>query len=529
VCIADLASPDLKARPQKSEVVMTWFGRVEHLHTDRLKLCVALAAWIILAWVCRTNAYADDGGVASGEGIVPKSVHTQRIVVPGGSSSAEGWAAEQRGEYAKAVKWYRQAAEQGDANAQGHLGYMYDYGLGVPQNPPEAMKWYRKAAAQGERSAQNNLGNLYLNGRGVPQDDAEAAKWYRKAADRGDAAAQFNLGAMYSHGRGVLQNDTEAVQWYRKAADQGDVHSQLSLAIMYTYGRGVPQNYILAHMWYNLAASRYGTAQRRDEAIKGRGFVASLMYPAQIAEAQRLAQNCIQNNYKQCGVDRPQMARGDERRASPPPTAQREVASSGTGFFVSESGHIVTNAHVVEDCLTVKSSRGGQISKVSIDEQSDLALYVASEKPKAFARIRGGHGAKAGEPVVAIGFPLSGLLTSDPVVTTGIISALSGLGNDRRTIQITAPVQPGNSGGPLLGDNGSVVGVVVAKLNALKVAEITGDIPQNVNFAVSLGTLQSFLNANDVPYVLDDNSATKSPADITAEASHYTVLLECLK
>jgi S1-C subfamily serine protease len=177
----------------------------------------------------------------------------------------------------------------------------------------------------------------------------------------------------------------------------------------------------------------------------------------------------------------------------------------------------------------VKSSRGGQISKVSIDGQSDLALYLASEKPKAFARIRGGRGAKAGEPVVAVGFPLRGLLSSDPIVTTGIISALSGLENDRRTIQITAPVQPGNSGGPLLGDNGSVVGVVVAKLNALIVAEIIGDIPQNVNFAVSLGTLQSFLNANDVPYVLEDNSATKSPTEITAEASHYTVLLECLK
>jgi S1-C subfamily serine protease len=177
----------------------------------------------------------------------------------------------------------------------------------------------------------------------------------------------------------------------------------------------------------------------------------------------------------------------------------------------------------------VKSSRGGQISKVSIDEQSDLALYIVSEKPKSFARIRGGRGAKAGEPVVAVGFPLHGLLSSDPIVTTGIISALSGLGNDRGTIQITAPVQPGNSGGPLLGDNGGVVGVVVAKLNAVKMAEIMGDIPQNVNFAVSLGTLQSFLNANDVPYVLDDNSATKSPTEITAEASHYTVLLECLR
>jgi hypothetical protein len=71
--------------------------------------------------------------------------------------------------------------------------------------------------------------------------------------------------------------------------------------------------------------------------------------------------------------------------------------------------------------------------------------------------------------------------------------------------------------------------VVVGKLNALKIAEVIGDIPQNVNFAVSLGTLQSFLNASDVPYVLDDSTAAKTPADIAAEASRYTIMLECFR
>lgn len=124
---------------------------------------------------------------------------------------------------------------------------------------------------------------------------------------------------------------------------------------------------------------------------------------------------------------------------------------------------------------------------------------------------------------------MSGLLSSDPIVTTGIISALSGLGNDRRNIQTTAPVQPGSSGGPLLGENGSVVGVVVGKLDAMKIAEVIGDIPQNVNFAVSVGTLQSFLNANDVPYLLHDGKISKSPADIASEATQYTVRIECLE
>jgi S1-C subfamily serine protease len=205
------------------------------------------------------------------------------------------------------------------------------------------------------------------------------------------------------------------------------------------------------------------------------------------------------------------------------------LVSSGSGFFVGTEGHLVTNAHVVAGCTYVLSSRGGQISRVAIDEASDLALYIASEKVPFAALLRGGRGPRVGEPVIAIGFPLKGLLSSDAIITTGAISALAGLKNDRRKIQITAPVQPGNSGGPLLGENGSVVGVVVGKLDALKMAEVIGDIPQNVNFAVSLGTLQSFLNANGVPYLLDDGIATKTSADIAADASRYTVLLECMK
>ena len=96
------------------------------------------------------------------------------------------------------------------------------------------------------------------------------------------------------------------------------------------------------------------------------------------------------------------------------PAGELTVVSSGSGFFVSTEGHMVTNAHVVEGCQMVRCSLGGRISKVSIDARSDLALYIASEKPKAVARLSG-RGARAGEPIVAIGFPLNGLLSSDPL------------------------------------------------------------------------------------------------------------------
>ena len=125
---------------------------------------------------------------------------------------------------------WRKAADQGNADAQHHLGFMYRDGQGVPQDDVEAVKWYRKAADQGNVDAQFNLGFMYYEGRGVPLDYAEAVKWWRKAADQGNAGCQGNLGFMYDKGRGVPQDYAEAMKWYRKAADQGDAHAQIHLA-----------------------------------------------------------------------------------------------------------------------------------------------------------------------------------------------------------------------------------------------------------------------------------------------------------
>ncbi len=131
--------------------------------------------------------------------------------------------------------------------------------------------------------------------------------------------------------------------------------------------------------------------------------------------------------------------------------------------------------------------------------------------------------------MVVVGFPLQGVLSSDLNVTTGIVSALAGPGNDRRLLQMTAPVQPGNSGGPLLDLSGNVVGVVVGKLDAIKLAQLTGDIPQNVNFAIAGGIARAFMDANGVHYEMASSDATLSPADITERAREFTLLIECWK
>ena len=154
------------------------------------------------------------------------------------------------------LQFWLKKAEQGDADAQFNLGYLYESGRGVSQDYNEAAKWYRKAAEQGHEKAQYNLGVLYGEGRGVSQNSNKRAKWFRKAAEQGHADAQFNLGHLYDYAQGVSHNDNKAAQWYRKAAEQGHAYAQCSLGALYEFGRGVSQDYNEAAKWYRKAAEQ---------------------------------------------------------------------------------------------------------------------------------------------------------------------------------------------------------------------------------------------------------------------------------
>ena len=113
------------------------------------------------------------------------------------------------------------SCEPGIYNVQLNLGVIYDEGLGVPKNAAKAMEWYRKAAELGNAEAQFNLGGVYRDGKGVPKDAAKAAEWFQKAAAQGLAEAQYWLGRMYHFGKGVPKDSVKAAQWYQKAAAQG--------------------------------------------------------------------------------------------------------------------------------------------------------------------------------------------------------------------------------------------------------------------------------------------------------------------
>ena len=160
------------------------------------------------------------------------------------------------------------------------------------------------------------------------------------------------------------------------------------------------------------------------------------------------------------------------------------------------------------------------------DVRNDVAL-LKGEKNKNIAFIRGGRGIRQGDDIIAYGYPLSGILSSSAKVTTGTVNSLSGLGDDFRYMQVSAPVQPGNSGGPLLDKGGNVVGIVTAKINAMKIQKATGDIPQNINFALKSSIVKDLLDANEIDYETRASRKELSTSDIVAVAKKFTVKIQC--
>ncbi len=203
-----------------------------------------------------------------------------------------------------------------------------------------------------------------------------------------------------------------------------------------------------------------------------------------------------------------------------------QTSSSGSGFFVTQAGHMLTNAHVVGDCTTiyVKGNDGqtGVAQVIAAEQNNDLALLRLERRTEMTAAFRTGRPTRAGESAVVFGFPLSQLLSSTGNVTTGVVTALAGPRDDPHQIQISAPVQPGNSGGPVLDASGHLIGVVVSKLNAVR-----GDVSQNVNFAIKASTAANFLDAHGIAY----RSATGEKAlpipDIVEQARRFSAQVLC--
>ena len=462
-------------------------------------------------------------------------------------------------DYVEAVKWYRKSAEQNYALAQFNLGVCYEYGEGVATNMVEAAMWYRKAAEQGQVDAQYQLGLMYFRGmtlaqRGdgsltlddtdaekwflkaaqqgnvdaqahlglikllFKQDYAEAEKWLRKAADKDNAGAEYLLGTMYSEGWGMEKDYVEAAKWIQRCAEQGHGEAQTDIGVMYFEGQGVEKDYAEAYAWWNLAAKSSTDAARKRAILEER------MTPAQIAEAQKRT--------KELRVLVEARSKKEQSQTDPFSIAQArksDPTATGTGFFITDDGYLISNYHVVKDATQIRLLTSvGLISArlVSVDAANDLALLKAEGKFSSLP-IAASRSASLGSTVATIGFPDIGLQGFSPKLAKGEIASLSGAADDPRYFQISVPVQPGNSGGALVDERGNVVGIVSAKLNASAALAASGQLPENVNYAVKSSLLLSFLES-----VPDASAKLKVPntsgeqfSDVVKSAQQAAVLV----
>ncbi|GJE40766.1 hypothetical protein KHHGKMAE_4863 [Methylobacterium persicinum] len=202
------------------------------------------------------------------------------------------------------------------------------------------------------------------------------------------------------------------------------------------------------------------------------------------------------------------------------------VTSTGTGFYVSERGHLLTNNHVVEACTEISVQQPGHTAMrarlVARDAANDLAVLTTDFPQKVVPPLS--IRARLGESVFIYGYPQSSVLASTGNFTIGSVTATAGSGDDTRKIQISAPVQQGNSGGPALDQFGNVIGIVQSK----QVAFASGDVPQNVNFAIKSTIALNFLEANGIEAPI--NVRMVDPLDgaaIAEKAREFTVQVAC--
>jgi S1-C subfamily serine protease len=392
-------------------------------------------------------------------------------------------------------------ANDGSAEGQ-HRGFtlIKEAANGVLYKIPAAIKL---AAEMGDAEAQYTYASHLRaiasnNNRMFPADPDESLKWFLRAAQQGELTAVAVLADAYSRGGDevglpVSVDLAKGFDYKLKLAFSSQYSSYMvDIGFAYENGEGTPKNEVEALAWFYVASSRI---QKKDNYM---GLYISPLEVRLGREVTLLAQERSRE------IDR-MIRSGKTAITSNGPQEPEQALGSGTGTIISKVGHILTAAHVVygSKSITVITS-SGEVSAIilKIDLHNDLAVLKLDHGSYQVIPIGVSDRVRLGENVATIGFPNRSIQGHSPKVTRGEISSMSGAGDDPRMWQVSVPVQPGNSGGPLLDANGKLVGVVVAKLG-IKAAKVLGDIPQNVNYAVkasyAMPLIHGYIDENGPP------------------------------
>jgi uncharacterized protein len=447
-----------------------------------------------------------------------------------------------REDYEPALRDFKILAEKGDPEGQLWIGYMYYYGLGVNKDNALASYWWRKSVQSNNFHAKFFLGRLILDSTSSYLDEdkknfsfgnrEEAKDFILEAARSGGVGAQQFAGLSYQRKLGISEENIDykkAAYWFHEAAKNGSTRSKYELGGMFLFGDGVQKNIFTAYAWTYLAS-----LDGYDDAKLELNSMAKKMTSDQINEAVRIANECRNSKFQTCPGSNAisPVPNGVEISDVPPKPSQVEnvneggvvLVGAGSSFTINEQGHLLTNQHVVDGCQIVTIHLPSGLKKalvVATDDTNDLALLKTDLEDDNFIPISGTNVSLL-EDVIVAGYPLSGSLSTTVKVTKGVVSSLAGLGNDYSQIQIDAAIQPGNSGGPILNDQGNVVAVTVAALNKEYFLKEQGTIPENTNFGIKSSTARAFVDANGVklPQPYSRAMSRRDMADLITKTTH---------
>ena len=392
------------------------------------------------------------------------------------------------------------AADAGVAEAQYLLSLLLVDTRFDRRDPIAAFAWAHRAALAGHPAAIGRVGAMVMNGEGVTRDEEKAVAWLRRGAERGDVASIGLLGRASVAGTGVERDPKQGEALLLRAAQAGHEPSMAALVELYEQGTLLPRDYASAYTWASIALARgHATPalQVSRDALERR------LPPERVAAIQASARTWTPRRLE---------------------TAEDPRNGTGTAFFVSADGHALTNQHVVRGCRRLSTPAHGEATVLFEDAGADLALVRVDKPGPNWAQFRDAA-PRLGEPVFVFGYPLYGMLSTGGNFTSGLVSSLVGLRDDAKRIQITAPIQPGNSGGPVLDQHGRVIAVAVSILRADVLG--TRSQPQNVNFAVDGGVARKLLNASGVTTALADANTPLSTEALAELARGFSTVLRC--
>lgn len=383
----------------------------------------------------------------------------------------------------------------------------------------QGLKWFEMAASKGSGLAQFMCANRVLN------NPKESFTLFLQAAQAGYEPAMAETGLRYFHGNGVLKNIAQSTEWFIKSAEKGNQSSQHRVSKAYFDGFGVTENPMEGLAW--LFYAEFSGSEDAASTIK---TLTKTLNNQTILAAQNRAKELLElckqgQSTKDSASFSPLIQGGEAGKQAKKPNSSPK--GSGSGSVVSRVGHIVTAAHVIKGAqfVEVVTATGTLAATIeSIDEANDISLLKIDKVDDNFLCVAHSRDVRLGQSVATIGFPNIGIQGHSPKVTQGVISGDYGIQNDIRMWQISVPIQPGNSGGPLLDESGALVGVVVASLS-LRTIQATGAVPQNVNYAIKSAYLEPMLNYHKVAIGETRTGSSLKFEDMVEAAKKSSVLI----